>query len=189
MKGELKLGKQAGKDGLNAAAFAACGSKKRLTLPGRAKQYLMAERFRRHLPLLLAWLALLGGQVYGLQRGYLCDCSGVAKLTTADHCHGPHSNDCHTEPEPQEPCHDAGDHALGDAVSHDAAVESLHAGQSAPALVPAPPLPAFLTFDEWLLAAPLVIELQDDNKPPPWLGESGRRAWPALLSRVISLRI
>lgn len=54
-----------------------------------------------HLRLLavLGLLALLGAQVFGLARGYACDCSGRFEMTAFDHCHGPHHHDCHREEE------------------------------------------------------------------------------------------
>ena len=41
---------------------------------------------RKHLITLAALFALLGAQVFGLQRGYVCDCSGEAVQTMASAC-------------------------------------------------------------------------------------------------------
>src|SRR5262245_56072354 len=35
-------------------------------------------------------------QAVGGLRGYLCECGGQWTVTQVDHCHGPHSLDCHT---------------------------------------------------------------------------------------------
>lgn len=53
------------------------------------------HRLPQHLIAALALFALLGAQVFGLQRGYLCDCGGEAQQTAYEHCHGPHSSACH----------------------------------------------------------------------------------------------
>lgn len=45
---------------------------------------------------LLCVFALLAAQVFGGITGYLCRCSGGELLTLTDHCHGPHSEACHT---------------------------------------------------------------------------------------------
>lgn len=35
----------------------------------------------------LAAIAVAGAQVFGVQRGYLCDCHGTVVATEAEHCH------------------------------------------------------------------------------------------------------
>jgi hypothetical protein len=56
----------------------------------------------------LGLMALLGAQVFGLTRGYQCDCTGRVEWTAQDHCHGPHDAGCH-EDEPLGHIHDEGD--------------------------------------------------------------------------------
>ena len=43
-------------------------------------------RIHKQLTVALALFALLGAQVFGLQRGYLCVCTGEAVETVAPHC-------------------------------------------------------------------------------------------------------
>lgn len=45
----------------------------------------------------LCLIALLGAQVFGSGRGYVCDCAGVVEWTALDHCDGPHGTECHRE--------------------------------------------------------------------------------------------
>lgn len=129
-------------------------------------------------------------QVYGLQRGFICDCGGGTTLTVMDHCHGPHSHDCHTENH-DDPCHGVQDHAEddSDAVAHEAAMETLHAGQSVPAPALTPPAPMLLTLSEGLIALPRPQAIEPVGKPPPWRTAKPKRAWPSLLSHAISLRV
>ena len=42
------------------------------------------------LVLALGVLAVISAQLFGIGRGFLCDCSDVQTVTLSDHCHGPH---------------------------------------------------------------------------------------------------
>lgn len=55
--------------------------------------------FRRILAV-LGLLALLTAQMFGVVRGYQCDCTGRMEWTAQDHCHGPHHGDCHHDEAP-----------------------------------------------------------------------------------------
>ncbi len=45
----------------------------------------------------LCLIALFGAQIFGLARGYVCDCAGQTEWTAQDHCAGPHGRDCHRD--------------------------------------------------------------------------------------------
>lgn len=53
----------------------------------------------RNLLLLCTAFLVLGWQVFGMSRGFLCDCGGRVEITAADHCHGPHGDACHESTE------------------------------------------------------------------------------------------
>ncbi len=62
--------------------------------------------------LALSVLAVLSAQLFGIGRGFLCDCSGRLVAAASDHCHGPHDAHCHEKGEPahsSESCPDDGD--------------------------------------------------------------------------------
>ncbi len=52
---------------------------------------------------MLCVLTLLLAQAFGVTAGYLCRCGGEERITQIDHCHGPHSEDCHDGPEIENP--------------------------------------------------------------------------------------
>lgn len=107
----------------------------------------------RCLTTLLALLALAGAQVFGLQRGYLCECNGEVVETSSQHCHvsGDHTTSPCDVPLPH------GDHKQGDTEEHaplklDLMAQASGGGASSSAIgfvAIAPPLadlPAFLSL-------------------------------------------
>ncbi|WP_395739891.1 hypothetical protein [Prosthecobacter sp.] len=152
----------------------------------------------QHLLIALALLALAFAQVFGMGRGFLCDCGGVERVTFADHCHGPHSAACHQhEDEAPFPCQGTEDHHDGEEGSeggtheHQALIESLLASISskiefsaiAPALVA-------LVMPEWQspsLTGPasLTSSASLSAHPPP----VAHRPWPQMLTHAVALRI
>ncbi|RBP42456.1 hypothetical protein DES53_106164 [Roseimicrobium gellanilyticum] len=50
------------------------------------------NRTVRSFVVLFALLALAGAQVFGLQRGFLCECSGEAVETSYEYCHHVHGD-------------------------------------------------------------------------------------------------
>jgi hypothetical protein len=69
---------------------------------------------------LLCVLTLLLAQSFGVTAGFLCRCGGLDRLTQIDHCHGPHSEDCHNSQEidnPQSHLHE--DSGGGDREDHE----------------------------------------------------------------------
>ncbi|MBN8422357.1 MAG: hypothetical protein J0L73_25805 [Verrucomicrobia bacterium] len=138
----------------------------------------------------MALVALVSAQVFGLGRGFVCDCGGVEKVTLADHCHGPHSADCH-EHEAAEPCHGDEDHHEEDSHEHEALSESLRASVSPGLAFSALALTAFsLALEEW--KSPLLVpcahsmavaEIQMDS------GQATQRSWSQVLVHAVALRI
>ena len=150
----------------------------------------MCRLLHRFLPM-LAVLAVACAQVFGLGRGYVCDCGGVEKVTMADHCHGPHSTDCH-EHEDEIPCQGEGDHQHeGDSHSHAAVIESLRASP-VPALQLAAP-PAVVTgyiLPSWVLSMQVETvyscALQERTV---WSGHDPMREWSRMHAHTVVMRI
>ncbi len=120
---------------------------------------------------LLCLTALLGAQVFGLARGYRCDCAGLAVWTAQDHCHGPHGSDCH-----QDAVSDTGHHendGAEDRRDHEQVRDEVQSRLSlsieAPVLVPVPVvfLGGEATWSARILPTGLVIAL-DKGTGPPW---------------------
>jgi hypothetical protein len=140
---------------------------------------------------LIAFAAMLWAQVFGLHRGFLCDCGGVAELTPFDHCHGPHSESCHDHEE-ESPCHhDEDDHAdETDTHEHTALIEELVAGHVTSMHVAAPaPLVSIAVMPEWLTSEALQVKtgLSSPVLQPP--KAEPLRSWPQSLAHTIALRI
>lgn len=140
---------------------------------------------------LLAFSAMLWAQVFGLHRGFVCDCGDVAEVTAADHCHGPHSEACH-EHEEEPLCRGEGDEHHDDADTHEhaALVERLKAASATQMHVMAPtPLVSVMEMPEWLVAessdlgrkASSTLFSMDEMVRP--------RSWPHVLSHTLALRI
>ncbi|MBB5031168.1 hypothetical protein [Prosthecobacter vanneervenii] len=138
----------------------------------------------------LAILLVACAQVFGMDRGFVCDCGGMEKITAADHCHGPHSAACHDH-EAEEPCHEeSGGHHDGDTHEHPALIESLLASLS-PAFSFSAPAPIImdLALEEWhsplfLTEAAASTAVHSEHPPP-----AAQRPWPQLLARTLVLRI
>ena len=78
---------------------------------------------------LLCVIALFAAQAFGGMTGYLCRCGGQEILTASDHCHGPHSDACHSD------FGDAGSHSHdesseADTENHKPVAQSLELLQS-----------------------------------------------------------
>jgi hypothetical protein len=89
---------------------------------------------------MLCVITLLLAQASVASAGYLCRCGGEERLTQVDHCHGPHSEDCHDSEEIdglQQHLHEASDGA--DRENHEplrSEVEVLPSSEvAAPALI------------------------------------------------------
>jgi len=138
---------------------------------------------------LIALLAISWAQVFGMMRGYVCDCGGVVEITTVDHCHGPHGIACHDH-ENTAPGHDKSDHAdEKDSHEHAPLTESLQAQKhtAQASFVSAPMLAVIATLE----AITPFLSLNETAVPhvsPPRDDGSGRR-WPQVLTRTIALQI
>lgn len=132
---------------------------------------------------LLAFVAMLWAQVFGLHRGFVCDCGGVAEVTAMDHCHGPHSEACHEHDE-ESPCHQDHD---DDANTHEhsALIERLVAGNVIDMVAVPAPLVSVVEMPVWLAVEPVLFEEMVSSKSDPPL----RRSWPQVLTRSVVLRI
>ncbi|SKA86343.1 hypothetical protein SAMN02745166_01284 [Prosthecobacter debontii] len=136
----------------------------------------------------LALLALGWAQVFGMNRGFICDCGGEVEITVFDHCHGPHGTTCHLG---LSSAHDQEDHPESDdSQEHQPYKESVQAqkqlGQVAHVVIPALVVVALLE--------PLTpqLSLSEDRAseyiPPREDGGVGR-SWPQVLTRTIALVI
>src|SRR5687767_3294114 len=87
---------------------------------------------------LVCFAALMSTHVFGVARGYQCDCTGRVEWTAQDHCHGPHDADCHgDEASGQVPDHsdDTGERRDHEQVREDMRLRLVQSLE-APALVP-----------------------------------------------------
>ncbi|MEN3940148.1 hypothetical protein WJU23_02560 [Prosthecobacter sp. SYSU 5D2] len=135
----------------------------------------------------LVLLALGWAQVFGMSRGYVCDCTGGVEIIAFDHCHGPHGETCHDE---EEPLHHHDDHDTDDDThEHTPLKESVKAKQLAAQMASFPaPILAVLAILEPLTMLLAVNDQDATPLPPPRDDGSGRR-WPHVLTRTISLRV
>jgi hypothetical protein len=133
----------------------------------------------------LAMLALGWAQVFGLTRGYVCSCSGVAEITAYDHCHGHEGLGCHHD---ESPLHDHDDdHDEESTHEHDLLKDSpeaqLHSFPQLAVLTPVLVDTQDLLFSRSVvLTAPLSSHRQDSS-------DGSRRRWPQVLTRTIALRV
>lgn len=142
--------------------------------------------------MMTAVVAIATAQLLGIQQGYICDCGGQVTLTQADHCHGPHTEECHDheleDHSDEEPLQDHG--PASDTNEHSEMVSSLLAKtQHVPVIQILSPVTQILPLSEWLLStlqaevteqAAAYYTEADGIDPPPW---------PARLAHAISLRV
>ncbi len=55
---------------------------------------------------MLCIFAVFGAQVFGVVRGFACDCGGRTQIVEASDCHGPHGASCHEDGAWQPDCAD-----------------------------------------------------------------------------------
>jgi ABC-type Zn2+ transport system substrate-binding protein/surface adhesin len=137
-----------------------------------------------HLSLtLLAFTAMLWAQVFGLHRGFVCDCGGVAEVTQIDHCHGPHSEACHDHEEEfsvhHHDDHEDSDHESEGTHEHAALVERLVAGAVSDMDVQAPrPLVSAFEMPVWAAEEVVSAPARFADRPRSWIPVPRRRSWP-----------
>lgn len=150
---------------------------------------------RRQLLTACVLLTLAAAQLFGLPRGYLCDCGGIAQVTQMDHCHGPHSAACH---EHETPCHEAEDHHGEehphdhdtDTHEHEEVIESLLAQATSGSSSLAPPsLDCVAVLPAWLGTAMSVSSMPPGRPPALATAPPRSRTWPAVLAHRIVLRV
>jgi hypothetical protein len=150
---------------------------------------------RRHNPWLvgLALLALGWAQVFGIMRGYLCDCSGVVQISIYDHCHGDHGEACHHDDTPAHSCRD--DHEHGDGIpcethDHEPVKEDVRAQVAANASSTVPTTPPLLfvlpDFEFRQLVVTTTLVTNDAAAP---MRSDASRLWPRMLTHAVALRI
>ncbi len=144
---------------------------------------------RRTLLAALLVVMVLCAQVMGMQRGFICDCGGAARLTMSDHCHGPHEHDCEEE-EHETLGHGRHDHDEGEPLhEHPALIETLQAEKApAPSFVPAALEVVVLLSRDTFFVAGLALVPAGPFHPPREKARAGP-LWPPRLSHAIALRI
>lgn len=141
-----------------------------------------------------ALLALGWAQVFGLMRGYLCDCSGVAQISSFDHCHGHEDGACHHDGETQS--HSCPDHHEDDEQvpcethDHEPVKENVQAQMTAHAsslVLTAPPL--LFVLPDFEFRQLMVSTILVPNDATHLLRSGGPRTWPQMLTHAVALRI
>lgn len=142
--------------------------------------------------MLAAVVAIAAAQTLGIQQGYICDCGGMERWTSVDHCHGPHTAECHE--------HELDDHACDmplkdhgaqeDTHTHEKHVASLVAKpQHFPVVQVFSPVPQVLPVNEWLLT---VLSGEDSEQKTAWNTDSRGSdppPWAERLTHCIALRV
>lgn len=151
----------------------------------------MAHPLRQTL-ITLAILMVACSQVFGLQRGFVCDCGGHEHITQLDHCHGFFfsEEDDHHEDHAEEPWHDSSQHEDEDTHGHPANVESLTAELASQLHIVQPDLIfiALLSYD-WLELEQLAAKAPTLHPLPPWHEYNTGQLWPHVLAHTLALRI
>src|SRR4029079_2090502 len=129
----------------------------------------------KHLLMILAVLAVGASQILGINRGYLCECTGQSVITGSPSC----------DPEDSAPAHEHGD---GDSLpgaphKHQKVVEALKSVSFTPLVLSLPPV-VEMDWPETVmlglrLARASIEQLAEMNPPPP--DDSGGNAPPRLL--------
>ena len=89
---------------------------------------------------MLVVFAISMAQLVGANRGFICDCGEAPVIVQANHCHGPHGDDCAAEDSSQ-PCHEGEDRR-----DHEQAKEELKSpGSASPSVqIPLPVVAAVI---------------------------------------------
>jgi len=136
----------------------------------------------------LALLALGYAQVFGLMRGYLCDCHGIVSISAFDHCHPDHDQCCHDD---ETPLHSHTDHddEDGETHEHEPVKDTVQAqsGTSVAFSISAP-LPTFCILPKFSVNVIMDESVALVATLPPRALELDRR-WPHVLTHAVALRI
>lgn len=134
----------------------------------------------------LALLALGWAQVFGLTRGYWCDCSGIGHVSAFDHCHGDHGHDCHHDESPLH-SHEDHDDDKGETHEHAPVKEALNAQPHVSLFAPACAATCLEILPLFQLNLASAWQLAPALRPPP--RHDVLRPWPDVLAHTIALRI
>lgn len=128
-------------------------------------------------------------QVFGLERGFVCECTGEQYVTTWDHCDGPHSIGCRDQVS-NAASHSKTDHSSEDTREHVPYKEDVkaNAGSNLHVAVPQPVMTVIELFEQFNLDA-YVLDPRLASLPPFWETTDPIHGWPHVLSRVIVLRV
>lgn len=117
----------------------------------------------------LVFIAMGAAQLFGVQRGYVCDCGGASEIVDAPYCVGPHGEDCHSHEHDSQPAHNE----QGEQKDHDAVTDNLQSSQ-APVVAVSVPQPVMLfTLPDFLFSpTPVAISATQyhanvSGAPPP----------------------
>lgn len=157
---------------------------------------MITASWHRQLLALVVFVALGGAQLFGLSRGYLCDCGGGFEFTAFNHCHGPHAvqdhdhGHDHEDAEPHHRHHEEGDLPDDHDTHHHAPATELMLALEGTAK----------NLAAGVSATPMVITCEALHLPkafeaPPLVraaflrDEGGGRRWPRMLAHSIALRV
>ncbi len=119
---------------------------------------------------MLCILAVFGAQVFGVVRGFVCDCGGVVEFVEISSCQGPHGAECHTDGAPQ--THGSQEeHNDSDSKHHEQVGGELQAATSTAKAITAPTPHLLAILAEAFLFAPepvspLKYRTDAGNRPP-----------------------
>lgn len=125
--------------------------------------------------IVLCAFAVLGVQVFGVARGFACDCGGTQRIVKTDGCNGPHGANCHADDSQQDKSqqqpgsHDEGG---GDRKEHKQVKEDLTGTNATvpPVVIPSPVilavLPELLLLAPKSLSTPLEFPADAYGSPP-----------------------
>ena len=109
----------------------------------------------------LCFFAVLGAQLFGVTRAFLCDCSGTKEVVKVNSCTGPHGEKCHKD-ESQQRSDTPDDGEKGDRKEHEQVKEDF-TGTTVNVPNCAIPFPVFLAvLPELLLSIPASLDVPLD---------------------------
>lgn len=130
----------------------------------------------------LCVFAVIGAQLFGVARGFVCDCGGRSQVVEVSSCSGSHGEHCHME-ESESGTHD--EEGNENRKEHEQVKDDLTGtnGQAPHVVIPAPvmcaALPALMFFAPECLPAPREYPPDSYGGPPPGIA----------VARTVVLRI
>ena len=117
----------------------------------------------------LVFIAMGAAQLFGVQRGYVCDCGGTSEIVDAPYCVGPHGEECHSHEHDSQLAHNE----QGERKDHDALTDNLQSSPAPVVTVSVPPPVMLFTLPDFLfLPAPVALSATqyhagESGAPPP----------------------